>query len=171
VNRNFRLAGIAGVICNTYVIQGSDRLIDILENRSETSYVRGRAAEALSHAGNPAWAVFALGGMAQFRPALHSVAIAALRGMVDDAGDMPGYWSVGREARAMLESLIPRQERDTILADVNAPAELRRWAECYSRKSAPDDRVRRFIEARYKTLCWLRCPKRTTPEVIAENPD
>ncbi len=170
-------------------------LINILENRSETGYIRGRAAEELSHAGNPVafdafirclsdpdpvvrfWAVFALGGMARFRPALHPVAIAALQRMVDDAGDVPGYWSVGREARAMIESLIPvhrelaEKERDTILADANAPADLRRWAECYSRKPAADGSVHRFIEARYKHLRWLRFRKRISPELIAENPD
>jgi HEAT repeat protein len=156
-------------------------LIETLENRKETSYVRGRAAEALTMHYSPDafeacirclsdpdpgarfWAVFALGSIARFRPRLHSVAIPALRAMVDDAGEPePGYWSVGREARAMLEDMVPKEyesgekERAAILLDPDAPSDLRRWAECYSRASKDHDKPRSYIQARYKNLRWLR---------------
>lgn len=108
------------------------------------------------------WAVFALGQLVQFRPAFHSRAIAALQPMTSDAGQVPSYWSVGHEARAMLEDFIPEQrvtgelERAAILADPDAPDDLRRWAEFYSGSRPPNDIRRRYIEARYKNLRWLR---------------
>ena len=133
-------------------------LLETLENRNETSYVRGRAAFALDSIGQPApevlaalirnlqdpspgarfWSVYALGGLVQFRYHLHPMAIAALEPLVDDPGDEgTNYWSVGREAQAKLENMIParagagERERAAILVDPSAPAGLRRWAECY----------------------------------------
>ncbi|MGA2596786.1 MAG: HEAT repeat domain-containing protein [Bryobacteraceae bacterium] len=161
-------------------------LIGVLENRAETSLVRGRAAEALTCIDNAYktgavdacirclddpdpearfWAVFALGQMVRFRPAFHSRAIAALQPMTSDAGQVPSYWPVGHEARAMLEDFIPEQrvagerERAAILADPNAPDDLRRWAKSYSGSRSPKAARRPYIEARYKNLRWLRFPK------------
>lgn len=74
------------------------------------------------------WAVFALGGLAQYRRMWHPAAIRALQPMVNDTGECPGYWSVGQEAQAMLEDMLPAQreagerERAAILANPEAPS-------------------------------------------------
>ena len=161
-------------------------LLETLQDRSETGYVRGRAAEALISHGKPAavpaltaclsdpdpvvrfWAVFALGGIAHFRPALHGRALTALRMVTEDTGQMSGYWSVGYEARAMIEGLDPEQrklgeeERSRILARPESPPDLRRWAEFYT--SPVPDRIRtKYIEARYRKLRWSRPLQRVIP--------
>jgi hypothetical protein len=131
-------------------------LIECFEDRNETHNVRGRAAEALSsHGGLDAfracirqlsdpdarvrfWAVFALGNLAMPRRYLWKETVAALMPMVDDAEMHPEFWSVGYEARAMLELFVTEErrrgeaERAAILANPEAPPDLRRWAEFYS---------------------------------------
>ncbi len=84
------------------------------------------------------WAVFGLGGSCRG----DMRAIRALESVLDDRETPPGnWWPVGREALAML-ALKQGQggqygakfsaERQAILANANAPAEDRRWAEFYS---------------------------------------
>ena len=118
--------------------------------------MRGRAAEALAcHGGLDAfracirqlgdpdarvrfWAVFALGGIAHAKRYLRKEAVAELAPMVEDAEVHPEFWSVGYEARAMLELFVTEErrrgeaERAAILANPEAPPDLRRWAEFYS---------------------------------------
>jgi HEAT repeat protein len=83
------------------------------------------------------WAVFALGGWG------HQGArtVQALESMLEDREAPPGnWWSVGKEALAMLASMQPpvadykaRLIKDTerILSDPNASAEDHRWAVTY----------------------------------------
>ena len=83
------------------------------------------------------WAVFGLGGSC--RGDLR--AIQALESVLDDGETPPGnWWSVGKEALAMLAELQPvrdpygarlRAETQRILSDLNATEEDRRWAWCY----------------------------------------
>jgi hypothetical protein len=62
--------------------------------------------------------------------------------MIGDTGELSGYWPVAREAQAMLEDMIPgqlemgEQERRAIRSNPQAPASLKRWAECYFRGNA-----------------------------------
>lgn len=84
------------------------------------------------------WAVFGLGGSCRGDVR----AIRALESVLDDGETPPGnWWPVGKEALAMLASKQRpagdyetklAAERQRILADPNANAEDRRWAECYS---------------------------------------
>ena len=55
------------------------------------------------------WAVFALGGIGQWRVEHGAEArlIEALKRMIPDNEVAPGWWSVGREALAMLGQLDP----------------------------------------------------------------
>lgn len=83
------------------------------------------------------WAVFGLGGSCRGE----ARAVRALEGMLGDEAVPPGnWWSVGREALAMLGKLrfagnpyVARLagEIGRISADPAAGAEERRWAECY----------------------------------------
>ena len=84
------------------------------------------------------WAVFGLGGSCRGDVR----AIRALESVLDDRETPPGnWWPVGKEALAMLASKQRptgeyetklSAERQRILANPNATAEDRRWAECYS---------------------------------------
>ena len=84
------------------------------------------------------WAVFGLGGSCRG----DMRAIQALESVLDDGETPPGnWWPVGKEALAMLASKLRpagdyetklSAERQRILADPNATADDRRWAECYS---------------------------------------
>lgn len=171
-------------------------LIRILEDPAETSYIRGRAAEALTYGRRPGaaeacarslsdpdprvrfWAVFALGSIARFRRGLHAFAAARLEPLTGDEGEMPGYWSVGLEARAMLEDIYPERReagekgRQAILADANAPKALRRWAECYSWTSPPPGPRYLQVQARYGKFTWRgeRKEKRARGRRGAETP-
>jgi HEAT repeat protein len=83
------------------------------------------------------WAVFGLGGSC--RGDLR--AVQALESVLDDGETPPGnWWSVGREALAMLAKLPSVRDRyearlaietQRILSDVNATNEDRRWASSY----------------------------------------
>lgn len=86
------------------------------------------------------WAVFALGGIGQWlQHGKGDARVAeALERMLPDKEVPPGnWWSVGREALAMLGNLEPRfrdkVEEDTrrVLNDPNASPEDLRWAEGY----------------------------------------
>jgi HEAT repeat protein len=84
------------------------------------------------------WAVFGLGGSCRGDVR----AIRALESVLDDSETPPGnWWPVGKEALAMLASKQPSAgayetkvaaERQRILANPNATAEDRRWADSYS---------------------------------------
>lgn len=91
------------------------------------------------------WAVFALGSIRNrrtFRRADRSV-VPALEAMLSDHAVPPGnWWSVGREALAMLGKLDPpenpyrdqlAQEIQRVIDDPEASQEDRRWTESYSR--------------------------------------
>ena len=83
------------------------------------------------------WAVFGLGGSCRG----DARAVEALESMLDDREVPPGnWWSVGKEALAMLAAMQPsvgdyesRLEAETrrVFSDANATAEDRRWAETY----------------------------------------
>lgn len=122
-----------------------------LADPSQPQEAREEAAESLAYVGNREtiepltaalrdpdvrirfWAVFGLGG----RHLGDSRVIRALESVLDDDEIPPGnWWSVGREALAMLahnRHYKPRikRELEQILADPNATAEDRRWARSY----------------------------------------
>jgi HEAT repeat protein len=100
------------------------------------------------------WAVFALGGIGQWQTFAPADAgkwrerggadlrvIEALERMLPDNEVQPGnWWSVGREALAMLGKLEPRyrakldHETERVLDDPNPSPEDLRWAQAYSRQ-------------------------------------
>ena len=108
-------------------------LIRVMTDSTEDTLIRGRAAEslqaravpratrALIHAlRDPAvevrfWAVFALGS----HPARK--AVAALEPMLADDAVLPGWWSVSREAEAMLDSLHTNGRGRVAVADPTNP--------------------------------------------------
>jgi HEAT repeat protein len=146
-------------------------LVEALPDKSQPQPVREEAAESLAYSHYvPAipplisvldepdvrmrfWAVFALGGIGQWqtyaprgrgrwRRSADPRVIGALERMLQDEEAPPGnWWSVGREALAMLGHLEPRYEGqlDTetqrVLRDPNSSAEDLRWAEGYRRAS------------------------------------
>jgi len=135
-------------------------LVKVLVDRSQPQPVREEAAESLAYLGYtraaPAlisvldepdvpirfWAVFALGSLGRSIGASEhhkQVVVQALERMIEDAEVPPGnWWSVGREALAMLGALTPQYrpiletEIAAILKNPDAPPESRRWAESYS---------------------------------------
>jgi hypothetical protein len=131
-------------------------LIEILEDRTLQLEVRERALEMLhlQHSrevletctrflSGPEvslrfWAAYTLGN-SFFRGGVGAAAAAALETVLGDKEVAPGWWSVGREAEALLPGLrndeaararVQAQIRQ-IQADPNATPEDRRWAECY----------------------------------------
>ena len=122
------------------LVDGS-QLVETREEAAESlSYVGTReTVEALIGAlGDPEprvrfWAVFGLGGICR----TDERATRALETMLDDPGEMPGYWSVGLEALAMLQIAHPRYRgrgrelAQRIEADATATEAQRRWAESY----------------------------------------
>ena len=132
-------------------------LIEILENRSARLDVRERALEMLHlHPSQEAldtcirflsapevslrfWAAYTLGS-SFFRGSVGAAATTALETVLGDHEVAPGWWSVGREAEALLAGLhhdeAARDRVQTeirqIQADPNATPEDRRWAEFYS---------------------------------------
>ncbi len=136
-------------------------LIRVLTDASQPVFVRAEAAESLAYLHvrgatphliaaladpEPAirfWAVFALGSIRNHKTGQHEdrSVIPALESVLLDNGTMPGsYWSVGREALAMLGRLDPPEPRyrdqlameiQRVLADPNASIDDRRWAEGY----------------------------------------
>ncbi len=136
-------------------------LIGALLDKSQPQPVREEAAESLAYsryaqAIRPLisvleesdvrirfWAVFALGGIGQWQTYACGRAdpriIEALEGMLPDAEVPSGnWWSVGREALAMLGTLNQRyggkldDETGRVLSNPNSSPEDLRWAEGYS---------------------------------------
>lgn len=132
-------------------------LIEILNDTAAPLEVRERATEMLhlqvhretaeacaraladQNAGIRFWAAYTLGQITFFRSGLREIVASALESVLDDDEVAPGWWSVGREAQAMIVGLRndpgerERLQAETrrILQDANASAEDRRWAECY----------------------------------------
>jgi hypothetical protein len=84
------------------------------------------------------WAAYTLGEIPVFRKSLRGLAISILERALDDTGVAPGWWSVGREAQAMVANLRGNSDQErlqgeiqSVRQDPNASAEDRRWAECY----------------------------------------
>jgi hypothetical protein len=140
-------------------------LINALMDVSQPAAVREEAAESLAYQGSSRaipplisvlmepdvrirfWAVFALGSIRNrhtFRHTDRSI-VPALESMLADHAVPPGgWWSVAREALAMLGKLDPPEARhvdqlakeiERVMADPNASLEDRRWAESYSHTS------------------------------------
>jgi HEAT repeat protein len=121
-------------------------LISVVGDPSRPASVRAEAAESLGCFGDsraiPAllfalqdkhpelrfWAVFALGQLGSTDDRIRR----GLESMLTDPEIAPGWWSVGREAKALLTPVTLLQgEIREILSDSNASDEDRRWAECY----------------------------------------
>ncbi len=123
-----------------------------LVNTAQPQPAREEAAESLSYVGTREtiepliaalrdpdvrirfWAVFGLGGSCRG----DARAVEALDSMLDDREVPPGnWWSVGKEALAMLSAMRPdyanrlKGEVNCVFADAHATAEDRRWAEAY----------------------------------------
>jgi hypothetical protein len=88
------------------------------------------------------WAAYTLGNLGFSGTPLGAVAASALESVLGDPEVAPGWWSVGREAQALIPVLrgdSAEQQRlqaeiSRILEDPNAPPEDRRWAECYTKE-------------------------------------
>ncbi len=147
--------------------QAAKALVLALEDRTQPPPVREEAAESLAYSGYEKaieplilvleesdvrmrfWAVFALGSIGQQqrfavdegkKNAINPRIIDALRKMLPDKEIPPGnWWSVGREALAMLGDLERefrievQSEIERILSDGKAAPEDLRWAGAYSR--------------------------------------
>lgn len=135
-------------------------LMNVLIDQSQPQPVREEAAESLAYLGYaravPAivsvidepdvrirfWAVFALGSLGQRIGVEHHhrpTVVQALERKLEDREVPPGnWWSVGKEALAMLGALTPQyrlvleKETAAILNNPDASPENRRWAESYS---------------------------------------
>jgi HEAT repeat protein len=122
-------------------------LMATVTDTSQPPAVRGQAAESLliEVLSDPDvevrfWAVFALGCLCE-RP--DERVATALKRMLNDDAVLPGnWWSVGREALAMLSSVrfgadkyhrLLASEIQRVLADPNSSPEDRRWAEFYDK--------------------------------------
>lgn len=136
-------------------------LVEVLTDKAQPQPVREEAAESLAYldyaASIPAlisvlqerdmrirfWAVFAIDSLGQrYKEKEHlcAMAIEALEQVLNDDEVAPGdWWSVGREALAMLGHFVPRyrslaeQEIGMVLQNPHASLEDKRWAESYSR--------------------------------------
>ncbi len=106
------------------------------EATASQAYVGTReTVDALGHATKDPdvrlrfWALFALGGKFRTDPR----ALSALESVLDDHESPAGnWWSVGREALAMLQDREQlNAEIDKVLAEPAASEEDRRWAESY----------------------------------------
>ena len=132
-------------------------LINILNDAAAPLEVRERATEMLHLHGSREtaeacagalenekasirfWAAYTLGQITFFRSGIRGIAASALERVLGDKEVAPGWWSVGREAQAMIVGLRDepgekerlQAEIKGILQNANAPAEDRRWAECY----------------------------------------
>jgi len=132
-------------------------LIDILNDNAAPLEVRDRATEMLHLHGSREtaeacasalenenvsiqfWAAYTLGQITSFRSRFRGIAASALERVLGDKEVAPGWWSVRREAQAMIVGLRDepgekerlQAEIRSILQDASASAEDRRWAECY----------------------------------------
>ena len=141
--------------------RGAKALLRALSDKSQPQPVREEAAESLAYSNHQRavgplvsvldepevrmrfWAVFALGSIGQWRERRHPdprIIEALERVLRDD--EVPGgnWWSVGREALAMLGNLKPQYrstldyETRRILTDPNSSPQDLRWAEAYGHK-------------------------------------
>ena len=128
-------------------------LVLALDDKDQPQPVREEAAESLAYSHYPKaieplisalaesdvrmrfWATFALGGIRRDDPRV----IQALEKMLHDDEVPPGnWWSVGREALAMLGDLVPDyrarldEETQRVLSDPNPTPEDLRWAKGYA---------------------------------------
>ncbi len=135
-------------------------LAQCLVDPTQPQQAREEAAESLSYVGTREtiepliaalrdpdvrirfWAVFGLGGSCRARA--DARAVQALESMLNDREVPPGnWWSVGKEALAMLAAMRPDYETelnaavDRVFSDANATAEDRRWAEGYGPQGLP----------------------------------
>jgi hypothetical protein len=127
-----------------------------MEDSAAPIDARERAAEMLNHQSgrttaeacaralkdpNPIirfWAAYSL-GQVSWQGDLRKFVAAALESILHDEAVAPGWWSVGREAQALIvgQRNIPGEEAALqaeiaqIQQDPNASAEDKRWAECY----------------------------------------
>jgi HEAT repeat protein len=132
-------------------------LIDILNDPGVPLEVRERATENLHLQGSTEtaeacaratsdqnasirfWAAYALGQIGHRRNEICEIAASALEKILDDKEVAPGWWSVGREAQAMIVGFRnDQEEKERLQAEIrnvmqnpHASAEDRRWAECY----------------------------------------
>ena len=141
--------------------RAANALIAALTDPAQPQPVREEAAESLAYLYSPRaipalisvlsdaderirfWAVFALGSICDRRTGRHTDrrVVPALESMLNDHAIPPGnWWSVGREALAMLGRLDPPEagyreqlarEIRQVLDDPNSSPEDRRWAEGY----------------------------------------
>lgn len=141
-------------------------LVAALADKSQPQPVREEASESLAYLGYAGaipvlisvldepdvrlrfWAVFALGGIGQRqiygpRGIADPRIVEALEKMLSDAEVAPGnWWSVGREALAMLGHVDSKygaqldSETERVLNDSNSSPEDLRWAEGYSLPSS-----------------------------------
>jgi len=142
--------------------RAASALINALTDVSQPLTVREEAAESLAYldssraipplisvltdsdVGIRFWAVFALVSIRNRRTFRHTdrTVIPALEAMLSDHAVLPGnWWSVAREALAMLGTLDPPEERyrdqlaqeiQRVVADPNASLEDRRWVKFYA---------------------------------------
>ncbi len=131
-------------------------LAQCLADPAQPQPAREEAAESLSYVGTREtieplitalrdpdvrirfWAVFGLGGSCRG----DARAVQALESILDDSAVPPGnWWSVGKEALAMLAAMLPdyenkrKVEATRVLSDANAATEDRRWADAYEPQS------------------------------------
>jgi HEAT repeat protein len=150
---------VAAVDALAFIYRGTVRraLIDVLNDTAALLEVRERATEMLHlhesketaeacaralddrNASIRFWAAYTLGQITAFRKGHREIAASALGRVLDDEEVAPGWWSVGREAQAMIVGLrddpgakerLQAQIR-RVQQDPNASAEDRRWAEFY----------------------------------------
>jgi hypothetical protein len=156
----------------------------VLTDSSELPHVRGLAAESLhgqrkavpvllSVLSDPAvevrfWAVWALGTAAG---RMDPTVMSTLEPKLTDQSMHPGWWSVAREALAVLGTSAPsgsqyQQQFDHELArvssDVNVSPEDRRWAEFWGREIGippiPKQKARSVHGTGQEALPWLTEP-------------
>lgn len=147
-------------------------IMNILLDKSETTWVRGQAAECLgilqksraiktlircSRDPSPDvrfWCVFALGQITAFqRKKLSRAGVRALEARLDDDAvpEAPGWWPVRYEALAMLaeqsakHSALLRHELERVLNDPVKEAKLWPWARFYAEDL--DEAVKKISEA------------------------
>ena len=132
------LIGIMGDA--SVLLQVRERATEMLHLQSHRETVEACAIALRAQTiGIRFWAAYTLGNLGFSGTALGAIAASALEGVLRDPEIAPGWWSVGREAQALIPALRGdsaeeqrlQEEIRRILEDPNAPPEDRRWAECY----------------------------------------
>jgi HEAT repeat protein len=130
------------------ILNDTDAPLEVRERATEMLHLQPskETADACANAVNDPnagirfWAAYTLGQISHGRE-LWTVAAPALEKVLNDTEVAPGWWSVGREAQAMIVGLRDDpsdQERlqaeiRRVQDDPNASPEDRRWAECYQK--------------------------------------